>query len=55
MRLARLIGPELETLLRENPSEVRELLDEIHPEDIADVIDDFGDLQASEGRRRACG
>ena len=48
MRLARLIGPELETLLRENPGEVRELLDEIHPEDIADIIDDFGDRQASE-------
>lgn len=48
MRLARLIGPELETLLRENPGEVRELLDEIHPEDIADIVDDFGDLQASE-------
>ena len=48
MRLARLIGPELETLLRENPSEVCELLDEIHPEDIADVIDEFGDAQATE-------
>ena len=46
MRLARLIGPELETLIRENPAEVRELLEEIHPEDIADVIGDFDDERA---------
>jgi magnesium transporter len=48
MRLARLIGPELERLLRENPTEVRELLDEIHPEDIADVVDDLEDERATE-------
>ncbi len=46
MRLARLIGPELEALVRENPTEVRELLEEIHPEDIADVIGDFDDERA---------
>ncbi len=48
MRLARLIGPELETLLRESPGEVRDLLDEIHPEDIADVVDDLDDEKAAE-------
>jgi magnesium transporter len=48
MRLARLIGPELESLLREDPGEVRELLEEIHPEDIADVVDEFDDEQATE-------
>lgn len=47
MRLARLIGPELETLLTDSPGEVRELLDEIHPEDMADVIDDFDDDRAT--------
>jgi magnesium transporter len=48
MRLARLIGPELETLLRESPGELRELLDEIHPEDIADVVEEFPDDRAAE-------
>ncbi len=46
MRLARLIGPELETLLRENPAEVRALLDEIHPEDLADVVEELDDERA---------
>ena len=48
MRLARLIGPELEALLRESPAEVSELLDEIHPEDLADIVADFDDQRASE-------
>ena len=47
MRLSRLIGPELETLLKESPGEVRELLEEIHPEDIADVVDDLDDERAT--------
>jgi magnesium transporter len=47
MRLARLIGPELEGLLAENPGELGELLDEIHPEDIADLIGDFDDEKAA--------
>jgi magnesium transporter len=46
MRLARLIGPELEMLLRK--AEVRDLLEEIHPEDIADVIEEFDDKRATE-------
>ena len=48
MRLARLIGPELEALLHDNPEGVRELLDEIHPEDIADIIDELDDTRATE-------
>jgi magnesium transporter len=48
MRLARLIGPELETLLRESPSEVRELLDEIHPEDLADVVSELDQERAAQ-------
>lgn len=48
MRLARLIGPELETLLRESPAEVRELLDEIHPEDFADIVAELDDKRATE-------
>jgi magnesium transporter len=46
MRLARLIGPELQALLVENPAEVRELLDEIHPEDMSDVVSELDDAAA---------
>jgi len=38
MRLGPLIGPDLKELLREDPEQVRELLDEIHAEDLADII-----------------
>jgi magnesium transporter len=48
MRLARLIGPELKTLLAEHPEEVGEVLSEIHPEDLADFITDLDDRQAGE-------
>lgn len=48
MRLAQLIGPELETLVRENPAEVSDLLDEVHPEDFADIIDSLSDDRATE-------
>ncbi len=48
MRLARLIGPELEALLRESPGEVRELLEEIHPEDFADIVAELDDAKATE-------
>jgi magnesium transporter len=45
MRLASLLGPDLKELLREDPDQVRELLDEIHPEDLADLV---GDLDPDE-------
>jgi magnesium transporter len=45
MRLASLLGPDLKELLKEDPDQVRELLDEIHPEDLADII---GDLDPDE-------
>ncbi len=47
MRLARLIGPDLKSLIREAPDQLAELLDEIHPEDITDLIDDFEDEEAA--------
>ncbi len=47
MRLAQLIGPELDALLSESPGVVRELLDEIHPEDFADIVDDLDDARAT--------
>ena len=48
MRLAHLIGPEIRDLLRDNPEEVRDLLEEVHPEDLADVV-----LELSDGRSGA--
>src|SRR5688572_8319767 len=46
MRLAHLIGPDLLTLVQEAPDQLSELLDEIHPEDISDVVLEFSDEQA---------
>jgi magnesium transporter len=47
MHLGRLIGPELVALVNESPAEVADLLDEIHPEDIAEVIADLDDERAA--------
>ena len=41
MRLATLLGPELKQLLKEDPEQVRELLDEIHAEDLADLVSEL--------------
>ena len=46
MRLAHLIGPDIHELLRERPEEVRELLEEIHAEDLADVVLELNDDEA---------
>jgi magnesium transporter len=48
MRFAPLIGPELHELLKEDPEQVRELLEEIHDEDLADLIADLPDDEAAE-------
>ncbi len=48
MRLATLLGPELKELLREDPDQVRDLLDEIHAEDLADII---GELEPDEAAK----
>ncbi len=48
MRLARLIGPELATFVRECPDQLPELIDEIHPEDIADIVSEFDEEHAIE-------
>jgi magnesium transporter len=45
MRLASLLGPEIKQILKEDPDQIRELLDEIHAEDLADII---GELDADE-------
>jgi magnesium transporter len=48
MRLASLLGPELKQLLKEDPDQVRDLLDEIHPEDLADLVGDLDPDEAGE-------
>jgi magnesium transporter len=48
MRFAPLIGPEIKQLLREDPEQIRELLEEIHDEDLADLIADLPDDEAAE-------
>jgi magnesium transporter len=48
MRLASLLGPDLKQLLKEDPDQVRELLDEIHPEDLADIVADLDIDEAAE-------
>jgi len=45
MRLASLLGPDIKQILKEDPDQVRALLDEIHPEDLADII---GELEVDE-------
>jgi magnesium transporter len=52
MRLASLLGPDLKQVLKEDPDQVRELLDEIHPEDLADIIGDLHPDEAAELLRR---
>ena len=41
MRLAALIGPDLKALLKEDPDQVRELFEELHAEDLADIISEL--------------
>src|SRR3954471_19699196 len=48
MRFANLIGPELHQLLKEDPDQVRGLLEEIHDEDLADLIATLPDDEAAE-------
>ncbi len=48
MRLASLLGPELKQILKEDPDQVRALLEEIHPEDLADLIGELEPDEAAE-------
>jgi magnesium transporter len=41
MRLASLLGPDIKQILKEDPDQVRELLDEIHAEDLADIVSEL--------------
>ena len=48
MRLATLLAPDLREILKEDPTQVRGLLEEIHAEDLADL---FGDLTPEEAAK----
>jgi magnesium transporter len=48
MRLASLLGPDLKQVLKEDPDQVRELLEELHPEDLADIITELSPDEAAE-------
>jgi len=48
MRVGALLAPDLKQLLREDPEQVRELFDEIHAEDLADVVSELEPDEAAE-------
>ncbi len=48
MRLATLLSPDLKQLLKEDPEQVRELLDEIHAEDLADIVSELDPDEAAQ-------
>src|SRR5579864_159441 len=48
MRLASLLGPDLKQILKEDPDQIRELLDEIHAEDLADIVSELDSDEAAE-------
>ncbi len=51
MELGRLIGPELRNLLAANPAEARELVDELHPQDVADALSQLDDEEIARALR----
>jgi magnesium transporter len=48
MRIGSLLAPDIRQILKEDPEQVRELLDEIHAEDLADVISELQPDEAGE-------
>src|SRR5882672_1280364 len=48
MRLASLLGPDIKQILKEDPDALRDLLDELHSEDIADIISELEPDEAAE-------
>lgn len=48
MRLASLLGPDIKQVLKEDPDSLRELIDEIHAEDLADIVGDLEPDEAAE-------
>ncbi len=48
MRLASLLSPDIKQILKEDPDQIRELFDEIHPEDLADIVGELDPDEAAE-------
>src|SRR5580658_325513 len=48
MRLASLLGPDIKNVLKEDPDSLQELLDEIHAEDLADIISELDPDEAGQ-------
>jgi magnesium transporter len=48
MRLGSLLGPDIKQILKEDPDQVRELLDEIHAEDLADIVSELEPDEAAQ-------
>lgn len=48
MRIGSLLAPDIKQILKEDPEQVRELLDEIHAEDLADVISELDPDEAGQ-------
>ncbi len=46
MRVSHLIGPELLELVHDSPAEIAEAVEEIHPADVAEIIDSLDDNRA---------
>ncbi len=47
MRLATLLGPDLKEILKEDPDQARALLEELHAEDIADIVSELEPEEAA--------
>jgi magnesium transporter len=48
MRLSSLLAPDIKQILKEDPDQIRALLDEIHAEDVADIIAELSAEEAAQ-------
>ncbi len=51
MEFGRLIGPELQELLREDPKSIVDLIDELHPQDVSECLAHLGEAEAANALR----
>lgn len=52
MSLAKLIAPDIEELIRENPLELAKAVADLHPADVAELLEDLPGRTASPFSRR---
>jgi len=48
MRIGTLLGPDVKQILKEDPEQIRELLEEIHAEDVADLLSELDPDEAAQ-------